>query len=364
MRIGIVGCGNISDIYIKNCKRFDVLSLAACADIDAERAKSKAEVYDLPRSCSVDEMLADPEIELILNLTPPQAHAEISLRAIEAGKHVYSEKPLALNRDEGRRLVEAAAARNVRLGCAPDTFMGGALQTARRIIDAGELGRPVSAVAFMLCHGHESWHPNPDFFYQPGGGPVFDMGPYYLSALIGLIGPVRRVAAMSQTTFPERVVTAEARRGEKIAVQTPTHMAAVLEFENDATCSLIMSFDVWSHQLPPIEIYGADGSLSLPDPNNFGGSVRMRLGSGKSWRKLNSTHGYEENSRGVGVADMVSAIQSGRTHRASAELAFHVLDVMQSIYDAAREGRHVDISSRCERPDRMPQGLNFGRVED
>ena len=364
MRIGLVGCGNISDVYIKNIKRFDMLAVAACADLDAERARSKAEVYDLPKSCSVEELLADPEIELVLNLTPPQAHFDVSLRALEAGKHVYSEKPLALNRDEGRRLLDAARSRNVRLGCAPDTFMGAALQTARRVLDAGELGRPVAAAAFMLCRGHESWHPSPDFFYQAGGGPVFDMGPYYLTALVSLLGPVSRVTAMAQTSFPERVITTEARKGEKIAVQTPTHVAALLQFACETTCTFTMSFDVWDHQLPPIEVYGVDGTLSLPDPNNFGGAVRMRPATGKTWRRLNATHGYEDNSRGVGLADMARAIQSGRPHRASGEMAFHVLDVTQALYESAEQGRHVNVASRCEKPDRMPQGLSFGQVED
>lgn len=364
MKVGIVGCGNISDIYIKNIKQFDILGVAACADLDMERARKKAETFELPRACTVDELLADPDVEIVVNLTPPKAHFGVSLKALEAGKHLYSEKPLALNRDEGRKLLDAAAAKNLRVGCAPDTFMGAGIQTGRKILDSGELGRPVAAVAFMQCRGHESWHPDPGFFYEEGGGPVFDMGPYYITALLNLIGPVRRVTGVTQTTFEERTITSEGRRGEKIPVKTPTHVGALLEFEAGAMCTLTMSFDVHSHQLPPIEIYCTDGSLSMPDPNNFGGTVRSRGASGKSWRAAKPTHGYELNGRGVGLADMARAIKSGRPHRASGELAFHALDVMQSIYDSAREGRGLDVASRCERPERMPQGLAVGQLDD
>jgi predicted dehydrogenase len=364
MNIGVVGCGNISDVYLQNAGRFDALKVTACADLDAAKATAKAEAQGVPRACSADELLADPAIELVLNLTPPQAHFEISRKALEAGKHLYSEKPLALRRDDGRQLLDLARAKNRRIGCAPDTFLGAGLQTGRKLMDAGEIGRPVAAAAFMLCRGHERWHPDPEFFYQPGGGPLFDMGPYYLTALVSLLGPVARVTARTQTTFPERTITSEPKNGQRIPVNVPTHVAGILEFEAEAMCTLTMSFDVWHHQLPFIEIYGVDGTLSLPDPNGFGGAVRMQTHRGKAWRKMNSTHGYEENSRGVGLADMVRAIESDRPHRASAELAFHVLDVMESLHDSAREGRPVDVASRCEKPARMPQGLVFGQIGD
>jgi len=364
MNIGVVGCGNISDIYFTNAGRFDVLHVLACADLDPSRAAEKAKQYDLPSAYSLDELLADPEIELVVNITPPQAHVEISLRALEAGKHVYSEKPLALNREDGRRILDLAQAKNLRVGCAPDTFMGAGLQTCRKIMDAGQLGRPVAATAFMLCPGHEKWHPNPAFFYQQGGGPVFDMGPYYLTALVNLMGAVERVSAVVQTTFPERVIESEAKEGQKISVNTPTHVSAVLEFENGAMCTMIMSFDVWHHHLPPMEIYCEDGTLNVPDPNCFGGVVRMRTARGKSWKKITPTHGYEENSRGVGLADMAVAIASGREHRAKGELAYHVLDIMESIYDSARVAHPVDVVSRCAMPARMSQGLAFGQIGD
>jgi predicted dehydrogenase len=364
MNVGIIGCGNISDVYIRNIKRFPWLSLRACSDAIPERAAQKAEVYDIPKACTVEEMLADPGIELVVNLTPPAAHFDVSFRALLAGKHVYSEKPLAAHRDEGRRLLETAAAHQRRLGCAPDTFMGAAIQTARRLFDAGAIGRPVAACAFMLCHGYETWHPAPDFFYGPGGGPLFDMGPYYLTALVQLIGPVRRVSALAQTTFPERVIEVEARRGERIRVQVPTHVVAALEFEIGALCTLTMSFDVWGHHLPPLELYGESGSLQMADPNMFDGVVRLRSSNAKSWRAVPAVHGYAENSRGLGVADMARAIHSGRGHRASAETAYHVLDVMQAIQESAEQGRAVNIASRCERSERMPQGLSFGRLDE
>jgi predicted dehydrogenase len=364
MNVGVVGCGNISDVYLQNLKRFDWLRVTACADLDSAKAQAKAEAHGVPRACSTEELLADPAVDVIVNLTPIRAHFEINLQALEAGKHVYSEKPLALHREEGRKLLETAQARNLRIGCAPDTFLGAGLQTCRKIIDSGEIGAPVAAVAFMLCHGHESWLPDPEFHYQPGGGPVYDMGPYYITALVGLMGPVCRVTGCAKTTFPERVIGSGPKQGQRFAVKIPTHVAGLLEFVNGAMCTLTMSFDVWHHQLPALEIYCADGTLSVPDPNQFGGPVRVRTGRGKAWRKMESTHGYEENSRGLGLADMVRAIRNDRPHRASGELAFHVVDVIEALYDSAREGRRVEVASRCGKPERMPQNLSFGQIGD
>ena len=364
MNIGIVGCGNVSDVYLQNLKRFDAVSVRACADVDAERARAKAEHHAIARACAMDELVTDPEIQLVVNLTPPKTHFDIALKALEAGKHVYNEKPLALTRDEGRRLMDLAASKGLRVGGAPDTFMGSSLQTCRKVIDSGVIGVPVAASAFMLCHGHESWHPNPGFFYEAGGGPLFDLGPYYLTALVSLIGPIRRVAGSASSAFPERTVGTGEKQGQKIAVQTPTHIGALLEFAEGQAGTLTMSFDVWHHQLPCIEVYCTDGTLSVPDPNMFDGEVRVRASNGKTWRKIGSTHGYAENSRGLGVADMARAIDTGRPHRASGEMTFHVLDVMQSILEAAREGRHVDVASRCARPARMPQEMEFGQIDD
>ena len=362
--IGVIGTGTISSRYLEVMKGFTVLDVAACADLIVERAREKATQFGVPKACNVEELLADPAIEIVVNLTIPKAHGEVGLAAIESGKSVHNEKPLALSREDGRRMLELARAKGVRVGCAPDTFLGGGLQTCRKVIDDGTIGEPVAATAFLASHGPESWHPDPDFYYQPGGGPMFDMGPYYLTALITLLGPVRRVTASTRITFPERLITAEAKYGQKITVRTPTHVAAVLDFAGGAIGTLITSFDVWSHSLPRIEIYGTEGTLSVPDPNTFGGPVRVRLGREKDWTDVPLTHGYTTNSRGIGVADLAYALRSGRPHRANGELAYHVLDIMHATYDASREGRHVELASSCERPAPLPVGLAEGTLDE
>jgi predicted dehydrogenase len=356
-KIGVIGCGNISGIYLQQGQRFDVLDVVAVADLDVEKAQARAAEYDVPRVCAVPELLADPQIEIVLNLTVPQAHGEVALAALDAGKHVYNEKPLALSREDGRRLLDRAHERGLRVGCAPDTFLGGGLQTCRKLIDDGWIGEPVAATAFMMGHGPESWHPDPDFFYQPGAGPMFDMGPYYLTALAFLIGPVRGVAGAARITFPERVITSEPRYGTTIHVNTPTHVAGVLDFENGAIGTIVTSFDVWAAQVPRIEIYGTAGSLSVPDPNRFDGPVRVRRAGATEWSEIPLLYGYTENSRGVGLADMAYALRSGRPHRASGDLAYHVLDVMHAIHEAAAQGRRMEVTSACPRPAPLPLGL-------
>jgi len=306
-KIGIVGCGNISDIYLQAGETFEILEIAACADIIEERARKQAEKYKVPHAYTTEELLADPEIEVVINLTNPSAHTEIGMRAIEAGKSVHNEKPLTLTHAEGARLLEAARRRGVRVGCAPDTFLGGGLQTCRKLIDDGWIGEPIGATAFMLCHGHESWHPNPAYYYQPGAGPMFDMGPYYLTALVTMMGPVRLVTSLARITFPERTITSQPLHGTNIKVNTPTHVASVLEFASGAIGTIITSFDVWSHELPYIEIYGTEGSMSVPDPDGFGGPVRLRRAGASDWSEVPLTHGYAQNSRGIGVADMAYA---------------------------------------------------------
>ena len=362
-RIGIIGCGAISGIYFEAGKNFDILEVAACADIDMERARAQAARYHVRKACTVEELLADPSIEIVVNLTIPKAHAEVSLAAVKAGKSVYSEKPLAISREEAQPLLELARERGVRVGCAPDTFLGGGLQTCRKLIDEGGIGEPVAATAAMVCHGHENWHPNPDFYYQPGGGPMFDMGPYYLTALISLIGPIRRVTGSARITFPERTITSKPQFGKKITVNTPTHIAGVMDFTNGAIGTIITSFDVWASKLPLIEIYGTEGTLSVPDPNGFGGPVRIRKARASEWNEVPLTHGYNKNSRGLGVADMAYALRSGRPHRASGELAYHVLDTMQSFHEASYENRHIELTSTCQRPAPLPVGLREGLLD-
>ena len=363
-KVGIVGCGNISSIYLKNCQHvFTHVEVAACADLLVERAEAQAAEHGVAKACSVEALLADDAIDIVLNLTIPNAHASVAAAAVEAGKNVHNEKPLTITRADGRALLEAAAAKGVRVGAAPDTFMGGGLQTCRKLIDDGAIGEPVAATAFMTCHGHESWHPNPEFFYKSGGGPMFDMGPYYLTALVSLMGPVKRVTGSTRITFPQRTITSEPFKGTVIDVDLPTHVAGVMDFANGAVATIITSFDVWAANLPRIEIYGSEGSLSVPDPNTFGGPVQIRRAGGKDWEDVELTHGYAENSRGIAVADMAAAVASGRAHRASGEMAYHVLDIMHAFHDASDAGKHIELESTCERPAAMPTGLGAGEID-
>jgi predicted dehydrogenase len=358
VNVGLIGCGVISSIYLEAPHTFDILNIVACADIDMERAKAQAERYNVPKACTVEELLADPDIDVVLNLTIPRVHAEIGIAAIEGGKATYSEKPLAINRQQGKALLDVGQAKSLRIGCAPDTFLGGGIQTCIKLIDDGAIGIPVAATAFMAGHGPESWHPDPDFFYQVGAGPMFDMGPYYLTALIAMLGPVRRVTGSARISFPERLITSQPKHGTKITVNTPTHIAGVMDFESGVVGTIITSFDVWSHHLPRIEIYGSEGSLSVPDPNTFGGPVYLRRAQDKEWQEVPLTHGYAKNLRGIGLADMAYALQANRPHRASGALAYHVLDIMESIHDASREGKHIELTSMCERPRPLNPGTH------
>jgi predicted dehydrogenase len=363
VKCGIIGCGSISHLYFNAGKLFNAIEITACADLDMERARAKAEEHGVPKACTVDELLADPEIDIVLNLTVPGVHAEVDLRCLEAGKHVYAEKPLAVTRADGAAVLERAQQLNLRVGSAADTFLGAGGQTCRKLIDEGAIGEPVAATAFMMGHGHESWHPSPEFYYEKGGGPLFDMGPYYLSALVNLIGPVTRVSSSTRITFPERTITSEPKRGKVIKVETPTHLAGTLDFQNGAVGTVVMSFDVWKQTHPGIEVYGTEGSMFVPNPNSFGGPVRIAKAGEKEWTEVDLTHGYEEQSRGIGVADMANAIRSGREHRASGALALHVLDVMEAFLTSAEAGRHMDVSGTAvPRPEPLPVGLAHGEV--
>lgn len=355
MRIGIIGCGSICDIYLKNCTQtFDILEVAACADIVPEKAKLKAAEYHVPKACSVEELLADKEIDIVLNITVPSVHAEISIRALQAGKHVYLEKPLATDMVDGKKILELAAQKGLLVGCAPDTFLGAGLQTSRKLMDEGWIGRPIAASAFMMGHGPESWHPHPDFFYKNGGGPMFDLGPYYLTALVALLGPVLSVSGSAGISFPERVITSSERYGEKIKVETPTHITGLIEFGNGVIGTMTTSFDVWASQLPKIEIYGTEGTLSVPDPDTFNGPVYIKRMNQENWMEIPSSHGFAANNRGIGLADMAHALISKRKHRASGELAFHVLEVMSGFFISSASKKRYEIRSTVERPQVMP----------
>lgn len=356
VRVGVVGCGNISGIYLKNCVAFETLEVLACADVDLDRAQARAAEYGVPKACSVEELMSDPWIELVINLTVPSAHGEVALAALRAGKSVYNEKPLAIIREDARAILDLAAGAGLLVGGAPDTFLGAGLQTCRALIDEGAIGEPVAATAFMMSHGPEGWHPDPEFFYRVGAGPLFDMGPYYLTALISLLGPVRRVAGMARISFPTRTITSQPKVGATIAVETPTHVAGLLEFDGGPIATLITSFDVWAAQLPRIEVYGSKGTLDVPDPNFFGGPVRLRQAGEGEWREIPLRGRYAENSRGLGVADMARALRAGGEHRASGTLAYHVLDTMHALLEASERRGYVELGSSCARPSPLPIG--------
>ena len=362
VKIGFIGAGKIFAEYVEGCRGFSILEIAAIADMDRERANEQASRFGIPRALTVAELLADPDISIVVNLTVPVVHAEVSLAILQAGKHVYSEKPLAVRRDEGQQVLRTAEALGLRVGCAPDTFLGGGQQTCRKLIDDGWIGQPVAAVAFMASHGPESWHPNPDFFYQTGGGPLYDMGPYYLTSLINLLGPGARVAGSARISFEERIATSQEHFGRRLPVDVPTHVAAVLDFAAGPVASLITSFDVWSSNLPRIEIYGSEGSLSVPDPNIFGGVVQVRRAGSDHWSEVPLTHGSAMR-RGIGVADLAHAIIGGRPQRASGAMAYHVLDIMQAIVESSATGQHVMLESTCDRPAALPTGLLPGTLD-
>ncbi len=358
LRVGIVGVGKISEIYLDNLTNMfsERVEVAGCADAIADRATEAARAYGLPRAYgSVNDLLGDPDIDLVLNLTIPAAHFEVSRAAVDAGKHVYSEKPLTVTTEDARDLLAAAGDAGTRVGCAPDTFLGGGLQTCRKLIDDGVIGRPVAAAAFMAGHGPEDWHPNPEFFYKTGGGPMFDMGPYYLTALASLVGPVARVSGSTRISFPKRTIGTsttidKALRGTTISVDVPTHIAGTIDFANGAVGTIVTSFDIWGANLPRIEIYGSEGSLSVPDPNDFGGEVRVLRAGQSEWTAVPLTHGHTEDSRGIGVAEMAAASGEGRPHRASGEVAAHVLEVMHGFHIASDSGRAYEPTTSCEIP--------------
>jgi predicted dehydrogenase len=351
-RVGVIGTGYISRTYLAHAADFG-LEVVAVADLDPERARSAAEehgvaevstVYDLPRRADVD---------VVLNLTVPAAHAEVTAAAIAAGRHVYVEKPLAVWREDGVRLVAAAADAGVRVGVAPDTFLGDGIQTCRRLIDAGDIGEPIGGAVVMACHGHESWHPSPEFYYRAGGGPLMDMGPYHVTALVSLLGPVRRVSGTAGASLSERTIGSGPRAGTRFPVEVPTHVVGALEFASGAIVSLLMTFDVWAAHLPPFQLFGTEGSLDGPDPNTFAGPTLVWRASRGEWEPAPLHRSGRPQTRGLGLADMMAAVAEGRPHRATGELGLHVLDVMHGLLESAAQGRHVTISTSCARPEPM-----------
>jgi len=359
--IGIIGCGNISEAYLKAAAAFPILDVRAVADLRPEAARARAEAFGL-KAMSVDELLAEASIEIVVNLTIPSAHVEVGLRAIDAGKHVHSEKPLGVRTSEARLLLERAAERGLRVGCAPDTFLGGSHQTCRKLVDEGAIGRPIAGTAFFMCPGHEGWHPNPAFYYAPGGGPMLDMGPYYITELVNLLGPVEQVAGMTARARERRIITSQPFAGHSVEVEVATHVAGTLRFVSGAVVSVAMSFDVPQHRHTPIELYGTEATLLVPDPNRFGGAIE--IGRDKKWFERPVEHKYADgNYRIIGVADLAHAIRSGRPHRASGELAYHVLEVMEAFEGSSDRGSHVRIDSRPRRPAMVPTDLARGKLD-
>jgi predicted dehydrogenase len=372
VNVGILGCGHVSDQYFEGCARLGAIDLVACADLDVTRAEQKAAEHHVPRACSPEELMEDSNVDLVVNLTPPLQHAAASLAAIRAGKHVWSEKPLAHTLDAAREVVDAAHGAGGRLGGAPDTCLGGGLQTWIKLIDDGWIGEPVAAVAMVSEHGYEHFHPNVAPFYGPGGGPALDLGPYYVTALVAMLGPVARVTGFARATFPERTILTGPRFGQRIPVQVPTHVTGALELESGVLVTVMMSWDIWATHLPYIEVYGTEGSLSVANPDEFDGVPKVRRCGGEElrlpppppggvpWMHVPLAHDGAVG-RGVGIAELAESIEAGRPHRASAELACHVLEVLRAFERSADETEQVEIETPCERPAPLPMAWRNGQ---
>jgi predicted dehydrogenase len=354
--IGIVGCGNVFGRYVGGMARFQELHIAGCADLLPERALAAAEEHAVAAYSSVQDLIGSPDVDVVVNLTPPSAHAAVTAAALDAGKHVYVEKPIATKLADALRLAERARDAGLLLGSAPDTFLGSANQTARRAIDDGLIGAPIGVAAFVTASKSETWHPDPTFLFQPGAGPALDLGPYYITSMVNLLGPIRAVAGSARIGSPTREVTSPRRRVESIIVTTPTHLSATLEFESGVIGTFLASFDIWDHHLPYIEIYGSTGTLTASDPNGYDGNILIKARAGEAWCTLTpviaaaaATSSADQFVRGAGVADLVGAL-NGQPHRASAALACHVLEALEAIEVSSRERRVVELTTRCDRP--------------
>jgi len=361
MKVGIIGCGNISETYFNCQKIFNNFEIIACADVNNEFAIKSAEQFNV-KALSVDDILSNKEIGLIINLTIPSAHKEIIVKSLNAGKHCFSEKPLAMNMEEGLEIQKLSSEKKLYVGCAPDTFLGAAGQNARKLIEEDKIGKVVLGTFNLMSHGMEHWHPNPDFFFKPGAGPVFDVGVYYLTQLINLIGPVKSISSISGTATPERIITSEPRNGEKIVVETPTTLMGSLEFHNNAKIQFFCSWDVWKHKHSTIELYGLEGSMIVPDPNFFSGNILLSK-KDEDWQIINNdsmllgipnktdNDGSKiANYRGIGLSDMIEAINNQRQARCSLDLAMHVLEVMEGIITSSELNEVYDLKSKPIQP--------------
>jgi predicted dehydrogenase len=341
VRVGVVGCGIVAKVYVEGSTAFDSFDVVACADLDMESAEAFAELHDLKAS-TVDDLIADPSIEVVLNLTPPAAHAPVMRAALEAGKHVYTEKPITMTVAEGRELLAEADRRGLRIGCAPDTFLGAAYEAARELIAKGEIGTPLAATATFLVGGPDSWHPNADFFYRAGGGPMLDIAPYYLTAIASLLGPYRAALGLATTPTPERRFGVGPRAGEAFTVDVPTHAVAALQLESGALATVTVSFEAFGQYSSGLVVHGSGGSLELPDANAFGGPLRIRNGNGE-WKAVEYESPGVKETRGLGLDEMLTAIRDERPHRASGGLGLHVLETALAALRSAEEGRTIEI---------------------
>lgn len=359
-KLGIIGCGMISDAYFKAAQMFNILEVTACADTMPERAKAKAELFGV-RNMSMKELLACPEVEIVLNLTPPKAHHEVAMNTLQSGKHAYSEKPFGIDFDQTSQIMALANDKNLRVGCAPDTFLGGGQQTARKMIDDGWIGKPIAGTAMVMGRGPEKWSQAP-FFYDIGGGPMLDLGPYYITSLVNMLGPAKSVTAVTCKGSDTRVGGPDTVP-HVYPVNVTTHLSGMVEFQSGAVITVITSFEVYKHGHSPIEIYGSEGSLQVPDPNTFGGPVRIFRRGYTDWETVPLSYIYTENSRSIGAADMACALQSGRKHRANGELANHVLEIMLAFDKSSKLGKKVDLTTTCQRPAPLPMGLEHGELD-
>ncbi len=357
LKVGFVGVGTISDQYFASLRKLPNLELVAVADINPARTEVVAEQQGV-RGLSVADLLADTSIEAVVNLTIPAAHVEVGMKALAAGKHVFAEKPLGLTLAEAEPMLDLADKLGLRVGCAPDTVLGTGIQTARAVLDAGTIGAPVAAQVHWSSPGHERWHPSPLFYYQPGGGPLFDMAPYYLTSLVTFFGPVTRVAGLATRPERSRRVQSGPLAGTPIPVDVDTHVSALLEHANGVTSTITVSFEVWATKSPLFEIYGTDGTIAVPDPNRFSDPVIVSTRAEPEWHEVPVAGGYEDAGRGFGLGDMAVAIQTQRPHRASGALAFHVLEIMEAVLLSSADKKTIEVTSTVDRPEPVPRGAN------
>lgn len=366
IRVGVMGVGNVLNQYMDKIGVHPEVAVVAFADLDLAATRARAAEYSIAKALSPEELLADDEVEVVLNLTPPTLHATVTLQAIAAGKHVFSEKPFATSLAEARQILDAAVQAGVKVGSAPSTFLGSGMQTSRKLLDDGWIGRPVAAFGSFACRGYEHWHPHVDPFYSPGAGPMLDIGPYLVTNLVNLFGPARRVAASASRSSESRPrPDMHGGYDGMIDIKTPTHVAGTIDFESGATATLIVSWDVWNHNLPHLEIYGEGGSLATPNPDYFWGAPVVRRGEprdldldmtppgGGDWRETPVTH-RDDAYRGIGLAEFGHAIRTGVEPRTGATFAYHVLEVLLAFEASSGSGRHIEIESTCQRPRPLP----------